>query len=87
MKASILHFLKTHGEELDANIAKALHMSLELVTDEVAQLSSAGEVVCCSVTRFVNGKRIEGVSCRLSHSPPPRAPGPKPGAKREAAPD
>ena len=84
MNASILHFLKTHGEGLDADIAKALHIPTALVKSHVSQLSAAGEVICCNVTRFDNGKKIEGVSCRLSHSVPAPARGPKPGAKRAA---
>jgi hypothetical protein len=87
MNASILHFLQTHGEVLDADIAKALHMPMALVKSDVSELSSAGEVVCCKVTRFIGGKKIEGVSCRLACSPRPPARGPKPGAKRDADPD
>ena len=64
--ASILHFLKTNGEQLDAKIAEALQMPMTMVTGHVSQLSSAGEVICCKVTRYIDGKMIEGVSCRLS---------------------
>jgi hypothetical protein len=39
------------------------------------------------VTRYTGGKQIEGVSCRLSAFVPPRATGPKPGAKRGAVTD
>ena len=73
MKASILKFLETHGEGTDAEIARALRMPAELVKSEVLLLSSAGDVVCCSVTRIVDGNTMEGVSCRLSS----RAPTPK----------
>jgi hypothetical protein len=37
------------------------------------------------VTRYVDGKKIEGISCRLSGNLPTPARGPKPGMKREAA--
>lgn len=82
MKASILNFLKTNGEGLDIDIAKALHMPMEVVKRHVSQLSMAGEVICCNVTRYVDGKTIAGVSCRLSYTIPARARGPKPGAKQ-----
>lgn len=87
MSALILDFLKTNGEGLDADIAKALHMPVATVKAQVSQLSSAGEVICCKVTRYIDGKKIEGVSCRLSGNLPTPARGPKPGAKREAGSD
>jgi len=66
MKTSILDFLKTSGEQLDAEIAEALQMPMTTVRRDVSQLSAAGDVICCKVTRYVNGNKIEGVSCRLS---------------------
>jgi hypothetical protein len=80
--ASILLFLKTHGEKLDAEIATALRMPMTLVKTHMSQLSSVGEVVCCKVTRYIDGEKIEGVSCRLSCNIPAPARGRKPGAKR-----
>ena len=70
---------------LDAEIAKALHIPKPQVLNHIAELSALGEVICCRVTRFVGGKKIEGVSCRLSAYVPPKATGPKPGAKRAAS--
>jgi DNA-binding IclR family transcriptional regulator len=87
MSTSILTFLRSNGEQLDAEIAKALGMPKALVQKHIAQLSAAGEVICCQATRFVNGKKVEGISCRLSAYIPPRATGPKPGAKRGATPE
>lgn len=87
MKEAILQFLKTNGEGLDFEIAKALHMPMSVVTNCVSQLSSAGEVISCKVTRYNDGKTIEGVSCRLSGNLPTPARGPKPGAKRDADPE
>jgi hypothetical protein len=87
MNASILHFLKTNGERLDAEIAEALQISVAMVTSHVSQLSAAGEVICCKVTRYIEGKKIEGVSCRLSCNLPPPARGRKPGAKRDDNPE
>lgn len=85
MNTAILQYLRNNGEQLDADIAKALRMSPAMVEKHISQLSSAGEVTCCQVTRYVDGKKIEGVSCRLAAYIPPRATGPKPGAKRAAS--
>jgi hypothetical protein len=87
MSETILQFLRTNGEQLDAEIAKALHMPKTAVLSQISQLSAAGEVICCQVTRYFDGKKIEGVSCRLAAYIPPRATGPKPGAKRGTAPE
>ncbi len=87
MKTAILQFLRDNGEQLDADIAAALRVPKALVLNHISQLSSAGEVICCQVTRYVRGKEIAGVSCRVSAYVPPRATGPKPGAKRGAAPE
>lgn len=87
MNAAILGFLRTHGEELDADIAKALHLPMAFVRSEVAELSTAGEVVCCRVTRYRNGKKTEGVSCRLSRGPPPLVTSSKSSVNRFADPD
>jgi hypothetical protein len=87
MNASILDFLKANGERLDAEIAAALQMPVTLVTSHMSQLSSAGAVICCKVTRYIDGKPIEGVSCRLSCHVPPPARGRRPGAKRDPGPE
>lgn len=87
MQAAILHFLKTSGEQLDAQIALALRMPISTVTRHVSQLSAAGEVICCKVTRYIDGKKIEGVSCRLSCDMPAPARGPKPGARQNPNPE
>jgi hypothetical protein len=84
MKTNILQHLKSSGEQMDIEIAKALHLPKAVVLEQIAELSSSGEVICCQVTRYISGKPIEGVSCRLSAYIPPKATGPKPGAKRGA---
>jgi hypothetical protein len=84
MNASILTFLRNNGEQLDAEIAKALKIPLKTLQSQVSQLSSAGEVICCNVTRFIDGQKIEGISCRLSCDLPAPARGRKPGVKRDA---
>ena len=85
MNASILQYLKTNGEGFDADIAKALHMPVGQVNKHVAELSNAGEVICCKVIKYNDGKMIEGVSCRLAGKLPTPAPGRKPGAKKDTS--
>ena len=84
MNPTILQFLRTNGEQMDAEIAKALHISKAQALKHIAELSAAGDVICCQVTRYFGGKKVEGTSCRLSAYVPPKATGPKPGAKRGA---
>ena len=83
MNSSILQFLKNNGEKLDAEIAKALHIPMAQLKTQVSQLSAAGDVICCNVTRYVEGKKIEGVSCRLSCDLPSPARGRKPGSAKK----
>lgn len=83
MNAAILKYLRANGEQLDAEIAQALRIPIAQLTPLVAQLSAAGDVICCKVTRFVDGKKIEGTSCRLSCDLPAPARGRKPGVKKE----
>jgi DNA-binding IclR family transcriptional regulator len=85
MNTDILQYLKHHGEQLDADIAKALGVPQAQVERHLSQLSAAGEVICCHVTRYNGEKKIEGMSYRLSAHVPPRAPGRKPGASKQAA--
>lgn len=87
MNASILQFLKSNGERLDADIAKALNIPITQLRKQVSQLSSAGDVICCNVTRYIEGQKIEGVSCRLSCDLPAPARGRKPGVKKDPAAD
>lgn len=73
----ILKYLKTHGEKLDTEIAEAMGLSLAKAHAQLAELAAVGEVVTCHSIRFVKGKKIEGVSCRLSGYTPKAAPGRK----------
>jgi hypothetical protein len=53
----------------------------------IEQLSVSGELICCHVTRFIEGKKIEGISCRLSCDFPTPLRGRRPGGKRESVAD
>jgi hypothetical protein len=47
------------------------------VRQRAAGLASTGQVISCSLTRFENGKAIEGWVYRVSGYTPPAAPGRK----------
>ena len=79
---TILQHLKLHGEQLDADIARALRLPLERVRSELQELTAKGEVMTCFVTRFHGGTRIEGWSCRVAGFTPPVSPGRKPNAPK-----
>ena len=73
----ILQYLKKHGERLDTEIAEATGISLANVHLHLSELAAKGEIMACHSIRFENGKKIEGVSCRLAGYIPPAAPGRK----------
>jgi hypothetical protein len=73
----ILQYLKTHGECLDSEIAHAVGISLSSARKQITELTAKGEVMSCFTTKFEKGKKIEGLSCRLSGFTPPAAPGRK----------
>jgi hypothetical protein len=78
----ILQYLKTHGQQLDSEIAAATGIPLPKVRISLSDLSARGEISRCSVTRFNDGKPVEGMLCRVAGFIPPAAPGRKPGAKK-----
>ena len=79
--APILQYLKKHGQRLDSEIAAATGIPLPKVRISLSDLSARGEISRCSVTRFDDGKTVEGMLCRVAGYIPPKAPGRKPGAK------
>ena len=74
---AILKHLKTHGEQLDTEIAGAVGISLANVRLQLAELAAKGEVMVCLSIRYEKGKKIEGIKCRLAGYIPPAAPGRK----------
>lgn len=74
----VLECLKSHGEQLDWEIAASTGMSLNSVRQAVSQLSANGDVIVCRSIRYSNGKEIEALLCRVSGYIPPAAPGRKP---------
>lgn len=76
--ASILQHIKKHGQIRDAEIAHALGLKLGIVRSSLDDLSAKGQIACCSVTRYNEGKPVHEILCRLSGYVPPAAPGRKP---------
>jgi len=48
-------------------------------------LSARGEVMTCRSTRYLDGKKVEGLLCRIAGYIPPAAPGRKPKAQKALA--
>ena len=76
----IMQYLKKNGQRLDSEIAAAIGMPLVKVRNLLTELSAQGEISKCSFTRFDQGKKIEGVLCRVAGYVPPKSPGRKPGS-------
>ena len=83
MNVKILDYLKANGEQLDMELSAALRIPMAQLKTLVEQLSASGDVICCHVTRFVDGKKIEGTSCRLSSDLPAPTRGRKPGGSKK----
>jgi transcription initiation factor IIE alpha subunit len=73
----ILQYLSKHGERFDTEIAVATGMSRTSVLYYLSELASKGEIMTCLSIRFEKGRKIEGISCRLSGFIPPASPGRK----------
>lgn len=77
--APILQYLKDHGQLLDSEIAVAMRIPIRKVRISLSNLSMRGEILTCSVTRFNEGKPVEGILCRAFGWHPPKTSGRKPG--------
>ncbi|MEI7842669.1 MAG: ArsR family transcriptional regulator [Gallionellaceae bacterium] len=73
----ILQYLKTHGERLDAEIVTAIGLPLAKTRQLLLELVAKGEVITCDTIKYEKGKKIEGISCRLSGFTPKAKPGAK----------
>jgi predicted transcriptional regulator len=82
MNATILEYLKDKGEQMDADVAKALRVPQDVVRKHIAELSSTGELISCQVTRFKGDRKIEGVACRLAGEAPSWSPRRNTGARK-----
>jgi hypothetical protein len=59
--APILQYLKKNGQRMDMEIAEATGIPLSKVRLSLSDLSARGEISRCSVTRYTEGKPIEGM--------------------------
>lgn len=73
----ILLYLKTHGEQLDTEIAAAVGLSLNKTRVILNELAASGDLMSCYSIRYENGKKIEGMKCRIAGYIPPATPGRK----------
>ena len=78
--SDVLQCLKKHGQRLDLEIAEETRVPLATVRERLSELSAAGAVVMCRLTRYDGAKTIEAWQCRLSGFVPAPAPGRKPKA-------
>jgi DNA-binding Lrp family transcriptional regulator len=85
MNDAIIKYLKDNGEQFDKDLAEVLHIPVEELRKKVAELSAQGDIICCKVTRYLEGKKIEGLSCRLSCDLPMPARGRKAGTKKASS--
>ncbi len=77
-KKKVLQYLKKNdGERLDAVIASGTGIPLGKLHACLSELAAANEIVSCYSIKFENGKRIEGISCRLAGYTPSASPGRK----------
>lgn len=76
----IMQYLRKNGQRLDSEIAASLGMPLVKVRNMLADLSAQGEISKCSFVGFNQGKKTEGILCRVAGFVPPKSPGRKPGS-------
>jgi transcription initiation factor IIE alpha subunit len=81
----ILQYLSKHGERFDTEIAVATGISRTNVLHYLSELASKGEIMTCFSIRFEKGRKIEGISCRLSGFIPPASPGRKSKAQTKSS--
>jgi transcription initiation factor IIE alpha subunit len=74
-------YLKSRGEQLDSEIAAATRIPLADVRRYLSEMAKKGDIIACHTTRFVKGKKIEGMLCRVSGYIPAPSPGRKPKAQ------
>ena len=77
----IHQYLKERGEQLDSEIAAATRIPLADLRLHPTEMSKRGDIIVCHSTRFIKGKKTEGMLCRVSGYIPSASPGRKPKAK------
>ncbi len=74
----IMQYLRKNGQRADSEIAAATGIPLSKVRFMITDLSAQGEISKCSFVRFDQGKKVEGMLCRVAGYIPPKSPGRKP---------
>ena len=62
----ILQFLKNNGEKLDVEIAEGAGISLLKTRYYLTELAAKGAIRTYHSTRFLEGRKVEGIRCRLT---------------------
>lgn len=78
-------YLKNRGEQLDTEIAAATRIPLDEVRLHLSELSKRGDIIACHATRFIKGRKVEGMLCRIAGYIPTASPGRKPKPKTPQA--
>jgi predicted ArsR family transcriptional regulator len=77
-----LQCLKKHGQRLDLEIAKEMHVPLATVRQHLTALVDSRQAIVCKTIQYENGRQIEAWQGRVSGFVPPSAPGRKPKPKK-----
>jgi hypothetical protein len=77
----IHNYLKSRGEQLDSEIAAATRIPLADVRVQLSEMAKRGDVIACHSIRYIKGKKVEGILCRVSGYIPVASPGRKPKAR------
>jgi transcription initiation factor IIE alpha subunit len=77
----ILQYLKKHGERSDKEIADALCIRLADLHIQLAVLKDKNQIMLCQSTKYVKGKEVKALICRIAGFTPPTKPGVKSGSK------
>ena len=75
--STILKQLKAHGQLMDYEIAEAIKAPIDKLRSTLADMAARGEIFGCHVTRFQNGKPVEGMQFRIPGFNPAATPGRK----------
>jgi len=74
----ILKLVKLRGECLDSELASITKMPLAEVHLHLSELAAQKLVMLCQSTKFIKGKEVKAIICRISGYIPPAKPGAKP---------
>lgn len=75
MHALIIHeLLQKQGQLFDWEIAEATGISIEDVRVAVDKLEAQGDILKCSVTRYIDGQPVNAFQCRLEGYDPRNLP-------------